>query len=70
MTLVNLEGMIKMIKVLKVDQMSNELLLKKSLLFALHLVNFNVNNDAPAATNKPQRLQYGRELPQTYSGRE
>ena len=40
MTLVNLDGMIKMMKFLKFNQMSNQLLLKKSLLFALHYVNF------------------------------
>ena len=40
MTLANLEEMIKMMKVLKLNQLSNKLFLKKSLLFALHYVNF------------------------------
>ena len=39
-TLVNLEGMIRMLIFLKFNQMSNQLLLKKSLLFALHYENF------------------------------
>ena len=39
MTLVNLEGMIKMMKFLKFNHISNQLLLKKSLLFMLHYVN-------------------------------
>ena len=40
MTLVNLEGMIKMMTFLKFNQISNQLLLKKSLLFLLHYVKF------------------------------
>ena len=36
----NLEGMIKMMNFFKFNQMSNQLLLKKSLVFALHYVNF------------------------------
>ena len=40
MTLVNLEGMIKMMKLLRFNQISNQLLLKKSLMFALNCVNF------------------------------
>ena len=38
--LVNLEGVIKMMNFLKFNQMFNKLLLKKSLLFVLHYVNF------------------------------
>ena len=40
MTLVNLEGMINTMNFFKFNQISNQLLLKKSLLFALHYVKF------------------------------
>ena len=39
MTLVNLEGMIKIMKFFKFNQISNQLLLKKILMSALHYVN-------------------------------
>ena len=42
MTLVNLEGMIKMMKIFKFNQMSNQLLLKKGVLFTLHYVRFKL----------------------------
>ena len=70
-TPVNLEKMIKMMEILKFNQMSNQLLLNKSLMFALHYVTFKhfiITHQQP-----PLRLeaynQEGSYLKQTQEGK-